>query len=73
MEEKGREFFRCDSCKRLYPKEMMKEVKFSYNVMNSRSKEGLTTETIWGMICPECGKEKPTTTKASTKPYTTKR
>ena len=64
------EFFRCDSCKKLFPKETMTKIKFDYNTYNSNSKEDLSTETMYGMVCLNCSAASPTSTKSSTKAST---
>jgi len=55
-------YARCDSCGGIYPEEMVKEVKYSYTVFNHASKDRLVTTDVYGMLCPNCGQQKPTTT-----------
>lgn len=62
-------YFRCDSCGKLFPEKMLKEVKFCYNTKNSHAKKELSTETMYGMICPECSKDEPVKTTTTKKSY----
>lgn len=65
------EYFRCDSCKKIWPAELMKTIKYSFSKMDGKSKEDLSTEKVFGMICSECGKTPVVNTK--TKSYSTKK
>ncbi len=66
------EFFRCDSCKKIYPKSVMKEVKYSYSAICGKAKESLQTETVYGMLCINCGQEAPVNTQIPTSQDTPK-
>lgn len=59
MEKSSVKFYRCDSCGKLYPETLVKEIEFSYNTQRAGAKEKLTTETMHGLICMECGKTQP--------------
>ena len=59
MEKSSVKFYRCDSCGKLYPEAFVKEIEFSYNTQRAGAKEKLTTETMHGLICMECGKAQP--------------
>ena len=59
MEKSLDDFYKCDSCGKLFPENLVKEMKFSYNTRMAGSKEKLITETMHGLICIDCGKERP--------------
>lgn len=65
------EYFRCDSCKGIFPKEMGKEIQYEYNTYGSRAKTDLTTEEIYGRICLNCANIQPTKLDQPTKPKKT--
>ena len=59
MEKALDNFYKCDSCEKLFPEGLIKEIKFSYNTRMAGAREKLMTETMHGLICIDCGKERP--------------
>lgn len=55
-------YAKCDSCGGIYPEDMVKKMEFDYTVFTPGSKRDLVTNSMYGMICANCGQQKPTTT-----------
>ena len=48
------EFFRCDSCQKMFPMSARRKSKASYNFIDAQSKRQLQEYAFFVQLCPKC-------------------